>query len=79
MLGVYRRNCPCETGPQTPEHVLCRTILPHIQGSSDTALVPRGGATLAEKLWDSKQDLVQATNFTNTVKLHVRVRNILER
>ena len=44
-------------------------VLPPKQGSTDTTLAQ--GATLAEKLRCSKEDLVQTTNFINTNKLHV--------
>ena len=37
------------------------------------------GATFAEKLWDSKEDLAQTSNSINTVKLNAALRTIQER
>jgi ribonuclease HI/uncharacterized protein YaaR (DUF327 family) len=65
-LGLsHTPDCPCQTGPQTPEHVL--QFCPMYK-EARTKLWP-AGATLKTQLWGSKQDLQATANFINITKL----------
>ena len=67
-LGLsHTPDCPCETGPQTPEHILQTCPLyqearikhwPH-------------GATLQEKLWGNKDSLLLTTSFIQSTNFDV--------
>ena len=60
-------DCPCKTGPETPEHVLqsCPTY-----DNVRTKLWPTG-ATLETKLWGSKDDLLTTATFITLAKLTI--------
>ena len=67
-LGLsHTPDCPCSTGPHTPEHVL-QTCPLHLD--LKIQLWPNG-ATLAEKLWGNKQQLETTTKFISSAKLEV--------
>ena len=67
-LGLsHTPNCPCETGPHTPEHVLQDCPL---HQDLRTQLWP-DGATLAGKLWGTKMDLLQTTHFISSAGLEI--------
>ncbi|KAK7092003.1 hypothetical protein V1264_009614 [Littorina saxatilis] len=67
-LGVsHTPDCSCETGPQTPEHILQSCP---IYQDARTQYWPHG-ATLAEKLWGTKQDLDTTTNFIIHTRLEI--------
>ncbi|KAK7109255.1 hypothetical protein V1264_013328 [Littorina saxatilis] len=67
-LGVsHTPDCSCETGPQTPEHILQSCPL---YQDARTQHWPHG-ATLAEKLWGTKQDLDTTTNFITHIRLEI--------
>ncbi|KAK7093513.1 hypothetical protein V1264_007248 [Littorina saxatilis] len=59
-LGLsHTPNCPCETGPQTPEHIL-QTCPLHQEARTDHW--PQG-ATLQDQLWGTKHSLILTTSF----------------
>ena len=67
-LGLsHTPDCPCETGPQTPEHVLQSCPL---YQDARTQHWPHG-ATLAEQLWGSKQDLTTTTTYISSTGLEI--------
>ena len=67
-LGLsHTPNCPCETGPHTPEHVLQDCPL---HQDLRKQLWP-DGATLAGKLWGTKDDLLQTTHFISSAGLEI--------
>ena len=67
-LGLsHTPNCPCETGPHTPEHVLQDCPL---HQDLRTQLWP-DGATLTGKLWGTKNDLLQTTHFISSAGLEI--------
>ncbi|KAK7087964.1 hypothetical protein V1264_021950 [Littorina saxatilis] len=67
-LGLsHTPNCPCETGPQTPEHIL-QTCPLHQEARTDHW--PQG-ATLQEQLWGTKDSLILTTSFIQATKLEV--------
>lgn len=67
-LGLsYTPDCPCDTGPHTPEHVLQTCPL---HQDLRTQLWPNG-ATLADKLWGNKPELEKTTTFISSAKLEV--------
>ena len=67
-LGLsHTPNCPCDTGPHTPEHIL--QSCPQYQDLR-TQQWPHG-ATIAEKLWGTKQDLTKTTDFISSTSLEI--------
>ncbi|KAK7092394.1 hypothetical protein V1264_008143 [Littorina saxatilis] len=67
-LGLsHTPNCPCETGPQTPEHIL-QTCPLHQEARTDHW--PQG-ATLQEQLWGTKGSLILTTSFIQATKLEI--------
>ena len=67
-LGLsHTTDCPCETCPQTPEHILQSCPL---YQDAWTQHWPHG-ATLEEKLWGTKQDLETTTNFITHTRLDI--------
>ena len=67
-LGLcHSPDCPCETGPQTPEHILQSCPLYQAERS---CLWPQG-ATLQEKLWGTKDQLVTTATFISSLKIEV--------
>lgn len=60
-------DCPCGTGPQTPEHILQSCPL---HQEARTQHWPNG-ATLAEKLWGTKEDLMETTDFITRTGLTI--------
>ena len=67
-LGLsHTPDCPCETGSQTPEHILQSCPL---HQDARTQHWPHG-ATLAEQLWGTKRDLVTTTNFIIQTRLDI--------
>ena len=67
-LGLsHTPDCPCETGPQTPEHILQSCPL---HQDTRTQHWPHG-ATLAEQLWGTKRDLETTTNFITQTRLDI--------
>ena len=60
-------NCPCETGPHTPEHVLQDCPLHH---DLRIQLWPEG-ATLGDKLWGPKSMLETTAKFISSTGLEV--------
>ncbi|KAK7097663.1 hypothetical protein V1264_004608 [Littorina saxatilis] len=67
-LGLsHTPNCLCETGPQTPEHIL-QTCPLHQEARTDRW--PQG-ATLQEQLWGTKDSLILTTSFIQATKLEV--------
>ncbi|KAK7097475.1 hypothetical protein V1264_004448 [Littorina saxatilis] len=67
-LGLsHTPNCLCETGPQTPEHIL-QTCPLHQEARTDHW--PQG-ATLQEQLWGTKDSLILTTSFIQATKLEV--------
>jgi ribonuclease HI len=67
-LGLsHTPDCSCETGPQTPEHVL--QSCPFFQ-EARTQYWPHG-ATLAEQLWGNQDELLKTTSFILTTNLDV--------
>jgi hypothetical protein len=67
-LGLsHTPDCSCETGPQTPEHVL--QSCPLFQ-EARTQYWPHG-ATLAEQLWGNQDELMKTTSFILTTNLDV--------
>ena len=67
-LGLsHTPDCPCETGPHTPEHVLQSCPLHQAERTQQWP----NGATLAEKLWGPKENLIETTNFISSIGLDV--------
>ena len=64
-------DCSCESGSQTPEHVVQSCPL---YKEARTQHWPQV-ATLAERLWGSKEGLLQAASFSSTITLDVRGRS----
>ena len=67
-LGLsHTPDCPCQTAPQTPEHILqdCPLFLEARREQWPT------GATLVEKLWGNKLDLTKTADFILQTKLDV--------
>ena len=67
-LGLsYTPDCPCRTAPQTPEHILqsCPLFL-----DARREQWPNG-ATMAEKLWGTKDNLIQTNTFIRKTKLDI--------
>lgn len=67
-LGLsHTPDCTCQTGPQTPEHILQSCPL---YQDARTQHWP-SGATLAEKLWGNKTNLTTTTNYISSIGLDV--------
>ena len=67
-LGLsHTPDCHCETGPQTPEHIL--QFCPLFQDAR-TQHWPHG-TMLAEQLWGSKQDLQITTDYITQIGLDI--------
>lgn len=67
-LGLsHTPDCQCQTGPQTPEHVLQSCPL---LAEARTKLWPTG-ATLETKLWGSKQELQSTAQFITLTNLTI--------
>ena len=67
-LGLsHSPDCPCETAPQTPEHILQECPLHQNARNQQWP----SGATMAEKLWGTKEDLSKTTDFIASLKLEI--------
>ena len=67
-LGLsHTPDCPCETGPHTPEHILQSCPL---HQETRMQLWPNG-ATLEEKLWSPKSELNRTTDVMSSIGLEV--------
>ena len=65
-LGLsHTPDCTCQTGPQTPEHILQSCPL---YQDARTQHWPHG-ATLAEKLWGNREELTKTTKFISSTGL----------
>jgi len=64
-LHILKNACPCQRGPQSPEHVLQFCLLYREARTEQWPLE----ATLQEQLWDNMEDLLKITIFTQTTGL----------
>ena len=67
-LGLsHTPDCPCDTSPHTPEHVIqCCPDYKDLRNQQWP-----NGATLAEKLWGTKQQLTQTIDFISSTNLEI--------
>ena len=67
-LGLsHTPECPCQTGLQTPEHILQSCPMFHEARMQQWP----SGATLSEKLWGNKNDLTKTTDFLTKTNLTI--------
>ena len=67
-LGLsHTPDCPCNTGPETPEHILQHCPLHH---DIRVQCWPQG-STLQEKLWGPRNNLTETASFIKQAKIEV--------
>ena len=73
---THPEDCPCRTGPQSPEHVLQFCAL---FKKARTQQWPHGALTLQEQMWGNTGNLLKTTTFIQTTGLTIWVRTMLKR